>query len=1002
MLKRLSLFRGISLKDGAHSLPVQRGSASLSAGQFPAPRWPWRRGPAADKLAEQDLVCEMVRELIENEGVREPRVLEAMRRIPRHAFVPSRLRSMAYEDCALPIGHRQTITGPFVVAMIAESLGLQAADRVLEVGTGSGYQAAVLSRLVERVYSIEIVRPLGKAAKKRLKRLSCVNVTTKIGDGYLGWPEHAPFDKIVLACSPEIVPQPLIDQLREGGRMILPLGQQHEQKLILFEKRRGALVRSELMPTYFVPMTGCSDNDRSQRIDVPKPQIGNGDFALREDDGSASGWYEQRQLTLVPNASDGTVLARFDNDQPGRRAQALQTMAIDGRRIGFLTFTLRVSAEAVVDGPQQLDKAGLQVVFDNLNGTLRQAIVPVHCVGTFDWATFTATVKVPKRAREALVRIGLNGATGRLFVGRIKLFSRSRFHRQRSVLERWNRRMIAGNIRKSFRHLRQGEPLKALRILRFLAKCAPSHPAVQLSLAGAAFHVGNGQVASTALHSALSRTSRKPAVICRAARLQFAMGDRAGARDSLDSARDLFPTSSIVWRTLGIVQGECSEGVEGVVSLRRAIETAETTDDRIQALFALGEYFDQNRHKDDANSVYRQILEFAPAHPLCHARLADSQRDAESAVERADLLRSLLSSPGPSLARRHLHYALGRLYDREGRAAEAFAHFHLGNELRARSAPPFNLHRLGLEVDGRIEIFDSAFISKLMDRDSQDESLIFVVGMPRSGTTLVEQILGSHSAIRALGEREDLFRLTRALRWELKSRKEYPSCAEKLSRPLVHKLAESLRERRRQDAGPCERIVTKLPEDFWDLGLIAILFPKARIVHCRRHPIDTCLSCYMQNFEAIGWATSLDWLVEVYRLYRRIMEHWRSVLPSPGMFEIEYEDLVARPEEVVRQLCDFVALPFEEGCLRFYERAQRVDTASRWQVRNPIYDTSVGRWKRYREFLGPLLELDEALPNSCDNAIHPESHNPGQWNDPALNQTDQAETHGIGGNHGAH
>lgn len=200
---------------------------------------------------------------------------------------------------------------------------------------------------------------------------------------------------------------------------------------------------------------------------------------------------------------------------------------------------------------------------------------------------------------------------------------------------------------------------------------------------------------------------------------------------------------------------------------------------------------------------------------------------------------------------------------------------------------------------------------------------------------------------------------------------DYPWCARKLSRAVVHALSKSLRDQRCQEAGPCDRIVTKLPEDFWNLGLIAILFPKAWIIHCSRHPIDTCLSCYMQNFESLIWATSLDQLADVYRLYLRIMEHWRSVVPASQLFELQYEDLISEPEETVRRLCDFARVPFQEGCLRFYETSRRVDTASRWQVRNPLYTTSVGRWKHYRPFLGPLLELDCGLPRGCGDEPEP-------------------------------
>jgi protein-L-isoaspartate(D-aspartate) O-methyltransferase len=157
---------------------------------------------------------------------------------------------------ALPIGHSQTISPPFVVAYMTERLNPQPTDKVLEIGTGSGYQAAVLSPLVRDVYTIEIVEPLARKATKLLKRLHYDNVHVRAGDGYQGWPETAPFDAIIVTCAPERVPQPLVDQLREGGRMIIPVGRIEDQDLYLLQKKRGQVERRAVLPVRFVPMTG--------------------------------------------------------------------------------------------------------------------------------------------------------------------------------------------------------------------------------------------------------------------------------------------------------------------------------------------------------------------------------------------------------------------------------------------------------------------------------------------------------------------------------------------------------------------------------------------------------------------------------------------------------------------------------------------------------------------------------------------------------------------------
>lgn len=201
---------------------------------------------------------QMVSEQISGQGrnVSDPRVIEAIAQVPRHEFVPAEIRSHAYEDRPLPIGYDQTISQPYIVAFMTEKLAPKRTDRVLEIGTGSGYQAAVLSRLVAEVYSIEIVEPLAKRAEEDLQRLGYRNVHVRAGDGYRGWPETAPFDAIIVTCAPDHVPAPLVAQLKDGGRMIIPVGPPGAQELVLLEKRAGKLEKSAVLPVRFVPMTG--------------------------------------------------------------------------------------------------------------------------------------------------------------------------------------------------------------------------------------------------------------------------------------------------------------------------------------------------------------------------------------------------------------------------------------------------------------------------------------------------------------------------------------------------------------------------------------------------------------------------------------------------------------------------------------------------------------------------------------------------------------------------
>jgi protein-L-isoaspartate(D-aspartate) O-methyltransferase len=405
--------------------------------------------PARVALAakEKDLAADrnrMVDEEIVASGVRDPRVIQAMRDTRRHEFVPLPARGNAYYDMALPIGESQTISPPFIVAYMTEQLLPKPTDTVLEIGTGSGYQAAVLSPLVKDVYTIEIVKPLGERAARTLKRLKYANVHAKVGDGYQGWPEHAPFDKIIVTCSPEKVPPKLIEQLREGGRMVVPVGERYQQTLYLFEKKDGELKKISLLPVLFVPMTGKAEAGRVVQPDPTRPSIGNGDFeelapkpptsaesteavepasVAADKEMSLVAWYYQRQLTVVEGkeAPSGSHYITFRNAEPGRGAQALEGVSIDGRKINELTVSVWIQGKDIRAGsnPDQLPIVALTFYDDNRTQCGHTFVGPWR--DTFPWRKVVDKVHVPAKAREAIVRIGLGGATGELSMDDLRI-----------------------------------------------------------------------------------------------------------------------------------------------------------------------------------------------------------------------------------------------------------------------------------------------------------------------------------------------------------------------------------------------------------------------------------------------------------------------------------------------------------------------------------------------------------------------------------------------------
>ncbi|HEX8490761.1 MAG TPA: protein-L-isoaspartate(D-aspartate) O-methyltransferase [Chthoniobacterales bacterium] len=235
---------------GAISLGSIASGQAQDTGSTPT-RWLTQKsgGSSASSAAT------MVERQLRQRGIDDPRTLRAMTKVPREKFVPKEFINKAYDDRPLPIGYNQTISQPFIVGFMTQQLQPKATDRVLEIGTGSGYQAAVLGELVAEVYTIEIVRPLAQQAEALLRELGYKNVHVKAGDGYKGWPEHAPFDSIIVTAAPDHVPQPLVDQLKEGGRLIIPVGTNPAQRLYTYEKRGGALKETAVMPVRFVPLT---------------------------------------------------------------------------------------------------------------------------------------------------------------------------------------------------------------------------------------------------------------------------------------------------------------------------------------------------------------------------------------------------------------------------------------------------------------------------------------------------------------------------------------------------------------------------------------------------------------------------------------------------------------------------------------------------------------------------------------------------------------------------
>ncbi|MDR2116940.1 MAG: protein-L-isoaspartate(D-aspartate) O-methyltransferase [Planctomycetaceae bacterium] len=378
--------------------------------------------------------------LLPQGGLENSDVIDVMKRIPRHRFVPPLHQSIAYWDQAIAIGHAQTISPPYIVAFMTEQLVPKPDHKVLEIGTGSGYQAAVLSLLVGEVYTIEIVEPLGNRAKKLLEQLGMDNVHVRIGDGYQGWSEAAPFDSIIVTCSPESIPQPLIDQLREGGRMIIPVGERFQQSFYLCKKVNGEIKKERLTQTLFVPMTGEAEEQRVVQPDAQNPVLVGGSFDKVREDGSPVGWHYVRNVEIITvnDAPNGKQIARFTskpetkssannnsankNQTPPQQqifAQLLQGFAVDGREVSKLKIDYLICGRQIVARRGHVMTPTGIISFYDENRRQIDEIMFGSCKGTFTWEKVSREILVKPETREAVLLIGLPFATGQLDVQNI-------------------------------------------------------------------------------------------------------------------------------------------------------------------------------------------------------------------------------------------------------------------------------------------------------------------------------------------------------------------------------------------------------------------------------------------------------------------------------------------------------------------------------------------------------------------------------------------------------
>jgi tetratricopeptide (TPR) repeat protein len=460
------------------------------------------------------------------------------------------------------------------------------------------------------------------------------------------------------------------------------------------------------------------------------------------------------------------------------------------------------------------------------------------------------------------------------------------------------------------------------------------------------------------LHWYLQALEREP----NSARIHRNVASALAEQENYDSALEHFraalrlePESAEAHNGLGQVLHELGKYPEAVAEYREVL--------RLKPAYApgycnLGHILEELGTFDEALMNFRTALRLDPEQAPAYALMATMLR---SKLPEEDLtaMHGLLARPHLAPAKRSaLHFGMAHVLDARDNYAEAAEHLRQGNGLardlwqrQGRGYDP-ELHRRF--VDGALANFTPELFERVRGFGLETERPVFIVGLPRSGTTLTEQILAGHSQVHGAGElsllRESFEAIPRALQ-----RNAAPmECAPALDRESIRRLGQWHLDSLTALDSSAARVVDKMPENYQYLGLIAVLFPNARIIHCRRDLRDVAVSCWMTNFRQLRWANDMEHIASRFEQYRRLMEHWQRVLPTP-IFEVEYEDTVADLEGVARRLVDWCDLEWQPACLAFHEVKRPVRTASVTQVRQPIYNRSVARWKHYEDALGPLF-----------------------------------------------